>query len=225
MKFKRDTNLGVHAIQVINANTPEEAAKKFRKELNAAFSETYNNPEKLPSYLEGKEVDYIGEVWSDKMHFHDENGNEYDSSGKLIPYEENNNDDEIGGIKFIWGLKSYDDLTPGEASLHSMNDIDIYYDESEKLYHLGIEEIYVFEKEEYRIDYLNHLADEFEDYLLRNGYKREEINDLRLANVFGEYYPSGVVAGIASMQAPTLTELYRKYKLFVKAYTAIAQCE
>ena len=38
-------------------------------------------------------------------------------------------DDEYncGSLKFIWGIKSWDDLTGKDASLFTMNDIDIIY--------------------------------------------------------------------------------------------------
>lgn len=38
----------------------------------------------------------------------------------LDPYEE-------GNMKFIWGVKSYDDLTTSNACLYTMNDIDLIY--------------------------------------------------------------------------------------------------
>ena len=39
---------------------------------------------------------------------------------------------ETDEIKFIWGVKSWDDLTGKDASMWTMNDIDITYDKKEK---------------------------------------------------------------------------------------------
>ena len=51
-------------------------------------------------------------------------------------------------MKFIWGLKSCDDLCNCEANLHTMNDLDLIYLKNEDKYMLGVECIYVFAPEE-----------------------------------------------------------------------------
>ena len=45
---------------------------------------------------------------------------------------------ETDDYKFIWGLKSYDELCSGDCCLYTMNDIDIVYDKKTHKYELGI---------------------------------------------------------------------------------------
>ena len=219
MKYSRDTNFDLHAIQEVEASTPEEAAKIIKEELETACRETYNNPKSLPSFLQGKSVDYISEIWEESVTFYDENGNEYDSFGKLIPTDDD--DDEFDGVKFIWGIKSADDLSFCEVSAYTMNDIEINYIKEEDMYCLDFEQAYVFEKKEQMIVYLNKLADLFEKYLLENGYDKDEINHLQSSVVYSEYYSTSILDSIFELKASTLIELYKKFRLFIKMFSAI----
>ena len=49
---------------------------------------------------------------------------------------------ETDDFKFIWGIKSWDDLTGHNASMYTMNYIDITYDKKNKVYILGVETAY-----------------------------------------------------------------------------------
>lgn len=80
------------------------------------------------------------------------------------PYE----DDDI---KFIWGIKSHDDLSSGaEANLHTMNDIDLIYVKNENKYILSIETIYSFDNEEYKLSYLKECLKAFTEFMKANNY-------------------------------------------------------
>ncbi len=62
---------------------------------------------------------------------------------KLYPdYKED--EYNCGSLKFIWGIKSWDDLTGKDSNIYTMNDIDITYNRKEKKYYLGIETAYLF---------------------------------------------------------------------------------
>ena len=56
------------------------------------------------------------------------------------------NDDEYNfdNLKFIWAVKSWDDITGAAANMYTMNDIEIDYDRDAKEYLLSIETIYSF---------------------------------------------------------------------------------
>ena len=80
---------------------------------------------------------------------------------------------ETRSLKFIWGVKSYDDITSVDANLYTMNDIDLIYFKDENKYSLGIETIYEFEKEEYKLNYLRDCLDAFTVFMKENGYDTE----------------------------------------------------
>ena len=119
-------------------------------------------------------------------------------------------DDEYncGPLKFIWGVKSHDDLTANGVNFYSMNDIDIVYNRDTKMYLLGIETIYLFESHKYRIEYLNNLLDEFREYLYKNNLFEVDINPQHLY-----LYNNGEM-----FISDNLTDLYYKFKIFVKGY-------
>ena len=73
--------------------------------------------------------------------------------------------------EFIWGVKSYDDLSPGsEANRHTMNDIDVLYDKKSETYHLGIETIYGFDDwENGPRQYVKRLLDEMTKWMNEQG--------------------------------------------------------
>ena len=52
---------------------------------------------------------------------------------------------ETDDFKFIWGVTSWDDLSGHDASMNTMNDIDIIYDKENKFYILGVEMVYKFD--------------------------------------------------------------------------------
>ena len=119
-------------------------------------------------------------------------------------------DDEYncGNLKFIWGVTSWDDLTGKDASLHTMNDIDIIYDRDTKLYNLSIETIYMFEgnKDEEECKYLRHLLDKFSKY----------IDDNNLSKNYKIY-----LAMYDCFSAKSIEELYFKFKVFVEGYCKV----
>lgn len=120
---------------------------------------------------------------------------EYDS-----PYE-----NEM--MKFIWGVKSWDDFTYSDACLYTMNDIDLLYLKDQKKYLLGIETIFCFEKEEHKLGYLESCLDAFTKFMVANGYNTEV--KPHWWNVFGkgmsEYFDS-------------IEECYGMFKLLVDGY-------
>jgi hypothetical protein len=88
-------------------------------------------------------------------------------------YDDYINEYETENMKFIWGIKSWDDLSSCDACLLSMNDIDLIYLKDEKKYILGIETIFEFEKEEHKLSYLKSCLDAFEKFMVENGYNTE----------------------------------------------------
>lgn len=76
-------------------------------------------------------------------------------------------------MKFIWGVKSWDDLTDSDACLYTMNDIDLLYLKDQKKYLFSIETIFDFAKEEYKLDYLKRCLDAFTKFMVENGYDIE----------------------------------------------------
>ena len=81
--------------------------------------------------------------------------------------EENDYDD----LEFVWGIKSWDDITSTEANLYTMNDLDIVYDRIRNEYMLGIETVYLFaDGNNGEIKYLEHLLEKFTEFARENNY-------------------------------------------------------
>lgn len=124
-------------------------------------------------------------------------------------YKDNNFDPSCENevMKFIWGVKSWDDLTDTDACLYTMNDIELDYLKDEKKYFLSLETIFEFEKEEHKLDYLESCLDAFTKFMVENGYNTEV--KPHWWNVFGkgvsEYFDS-------------IEECYGMFKMFVNAY-------
>ena len=120
------------------------------------------------------------------------------------------NEYNCGNLKFIWGIKSYDDLTSMPANFYTMNDIDITYSRKSKLYSLGIETSYLFDNGKFgEAEYLNNLLQKFTEFMQENNYKTNEPYDLWMEmpdiNMFAESIP----------------ELYTNFKIFVEGYKAL----
>ena len=109
---------------------------------------------------------------------------------------------ETDDMKFIWGVKSWDDLTGQDACMYTMNDIDITYDKKKKEYMLGIETAYMFKSHAAECDYLQDCLKYMDD----NGLKKNEPYRLFMSNP------------CTSMTADTIEELYTNFKIFVDGF-------
>ena len=113
---------------------------------------------------------------------------------------------ETDDFKFIWGVKSWDDLTGHDASMYTMNDIDITYDKENKVYMLGVETAYMFETHEAECNYLKDCLNAFTKYMDDNGLKKNEPYRLFMSNP------------CTSMKAETIEKLYTNFKIFVDGF-------
>lgn len=113
---------------------------------------------------------------------------------------------ETDDMKFIWGVKSWDDLTGKDACMHTMNDIDITYDKKRQQYMLGIETAYVFKSHAAECDYLINCLSAFTKYMDDNGLKKNEPYRLFMSNP------------CTSMTADSIEELYTSFKIFVDGF-------
>lgn len=109
-------------------------------------------------------------------------------------------------IKFVWGMKSYDDLSGSEANLYTMNDIDIVYDKENKKYMLGIETAYMFKDHEAECNYLKACLKAFTKYMDDNGIKTDIPFTLFMNDT------------CISMQSESIEDLYTNFKIFVKGF-------
>lgn len=109
-------------------------------------------------------------------------------------------------MKFIWGVKSWDDLTGADACLYTMNDIDITYDKEKKIYMLGVETAYLFKTYGDECQYLRDCLKAFTKYMDENGLNKNEPYRLWMNNP------------CTSMEAETIEELYTNFKIFVDGF-------
>lgn len=121
--------------------------------------------------------------------------------------------EKLEDLEFIWGIKSWDDITASEANAYTMNDIDIFYDKKRKIYMLGVETAYVFDDKKAECDYLGSLLARFRDFMEEKGYDTDESYNLWFAN------PCTV------MTAESIPELYTNFRIFVEGYKALYEKE
>lgn len=120
-------------------------------------------------------------------------------------------DDEFncGPLKFIFGVKSKDDLSDNNVSTHTLNDLDIFYNRDTKKYLLNIETIYEWSDSNSKVNYLSLLLENFKVFLLENN-----LFDFNFDPYILYIYNDGNL-----FISDNLTELYYKFKIFVVGYT------
>ena len=127
----------------------------------------------------------------------DSNNNVYPISDD--PYRYN---DEI----FIWGVKSWDDMTSMKPCFYTMNDIDLSYNESTKCFSLSVETIYSFKDDNDKCDYLNKLLNQFTEWMNSHNYPVDE--KLTLGDVFHWKWN----------EFPSVSKAYAWFKFMVNAH-------
>jgi hypothetical protein len=109
---------------------------------------------------------------------------------------------------FIWGLKSYDDLSPSEANLYTMNDLEITYNKKDNKYYIGIETIYLFEDGiEGLKRYINRLFNALTAWMKSKGFDTQNPSTLRKV--------SANINDIGKEPYDTIEELYADFKFIV----------
>ena len=116
---------------------------------------------------------------------------------------------ETDDIKFIWGVKSFDDLSSSNACLYTMNDIDLTYDKQKREYMLGIETAYMFDSYDDECKYLSDCLKAFTKYMDDNGLNKNEPFRLFMNNL------------CTNMVANSIEELYTNFKIFVNGYLTL----
>ena len=111
---------------------------------------------------------------------------------------------ETDDIKFIWGVKSFDDLSSSNACLYTMNDIDLTYDKQKREYMLGIETAYMFDSYDDECKYLSDCLKAFTKYMDDNGLNKNEPFRLFMNNP------------CTNMVANSIEELYTNVKIFCR---------
>lgn len=109
-------------------------------------------------------------------------------------------------VKFIWGVKSMDDMSSSRANLVTMNDIDVIYDKRTNKYLLGIETAYAFKNHQEECRYLQDCLEMFAGYMEDNHLKKDKPFYLFMSNP------------CTSMEADSIEELYTNFKIFVDGF-------
>lgn len=113
---------------------------------------------------------------------------------------------EDDDIKFIWGIKSWDDLSSSDACIYTMNDIDIMYDKKKKEYMLSVETEYCFKSYIDECDYLRNCLNAFTRYMNDNELDRNSL------------YKLSWNKPCTSMVADSIEGLYTNFKIFVDGF-------
>lgn len=130
----------------------------------------------------------------------------YDKYLERMDKEYGNYTLETDETKFIWGVKSWDDLTGKDACMWTMNDIDITYDKKDNTYVLGIETAYTFKTHGDECKYLQDCLKAFTKYMDDNGLEKNKPYNLFMSNP------------CTSMVAESIEELYVNFKIFVDGF-------
>jgi hypothetical protein len=119
---------------------------------------------------------------------------------------------ETTKLKFIWGLKSWCDITPStKANLYSMNDIDLIYLKDEQKYILGLETFISFDSGyDDEKKYLKELLRRFTDWMIENNYSIDK--HLGLYQVFS------CRCDVYDNHFDSIEDAYATFKLLVEGY-------
>lgn len=123
---------------------------------------------------------------------------------------------ENSSMKFIWGLKSYDDLSSCNANLETMNDIELIYLKDEKKYILDVETVYMFNSKEDEKEYFKTLLDKFTKWMEEQGY-----NTNSTLNQYDDMYE--IFSGYININTHfnTIENAYLTFKLLVNEYLTL----
>lgn len=119
---------------------------------------------------------------------------------------------ETDDFKFIWGLKSWDDLSSSDANMFTMNDIDIIYDKQKKKYILGFETAFNFKNYEAGYEYLKGCLKAFTQYMDNNGLNK---------NKPYHYCLSMSNSGVDMITADTIEDLYTNFRILVNGFCTL----
>ena len=119
-------------------------------------------------------------------------------------------------MKFIWGIKSYNDLSSYDANLETMTDIDLIYLKDEKKYILSVETAYMFNSKELEKEYFKVLLDKFTEWMKEHGYNTNSI-----LSPYGDMYE--IFSGGININTHfnTIEDTYRTFKLLVNGYLTL----
>ena len=147
--------------------------------------------------------------WKLKIWYSNIQAKIYDCQMKRKYPDYETNEYNSGDFKFIWAVKSWDELSNRDANINTMNDIEIDYDRKNKEYILSIETIYHFDNgKEGEVKYLEKLLNDFTKFMIDNNYKIDE--------PFFFWRASDSL-----FRAESIPLLYTQFKLFVEGYKVI----
>lgn len=112
--------------------------------------------------------------------------------------------------EFIYGIKSWDDLTSSEANLYTMNDFDVTFNKKEKKYYMGIKTIYQFSNgKQGEKNYIKQIFIKFTKWMISQNYDVD-----RQSNIW-EMFTEGknINSGFDSIE-----ELYATFECLVNGF-------
>lgn len=117
---------------------------------------------------------------------------------------------DVGEYHFVYGVKSWDDLTGMDVNVHTMNDFEIGYSRDTKQYSVSIETAYMFKNGRAgECKYLRQLLSTFEKYMDEHKLNKNEELCLYMSQ------PE------IDMHADTIEQLYTKFRMYVEGYCAV----
>mgnify|MGYP003298430688 CR=1 FL=1 len=115
-------------------------------------------------------------------------------------------DPDYFGDTFIWGVKSLYDVSDGEPSGITMNDVSLWYSNTRHIYYLDVDTLTSFDSIDLKINFLERLRDAFKQYMAQNGLSTTDELD---------WEPSG---GMLLLQSDKIEQVYTQFDIFVEGF-------
>lgn len=121
-----------------------------------------------------------------------------------------NDEYNCGPLKFIWGVKSWDDMSASdEPNMYTMNDLDLCYDRDTHQYLLSIETVYLFKDINAECEYYLKLLHMFTEYMVQHGISTKPDYCSWCANLDMEF------------KADSIEELYTRFQIVVIGFCKV----
>lgn len=183
---------------------------KYKYDSNACFDATFNHDfhcRSLSNIYYGKIVKWFPFNVIQKI----KDTIEWEKTEKF--YDDFNEDGtENSTMKHIWGIKSYDDLSPAKCGLMTMNDIDLTYLKNENKYVLSVETAYLFNTIQAEYIYMKTLLSNFTKFMIENNY--DTTKEFKLFEVF----TNGINI---NTHFDSIEECYAAFKMFVNGFCSL----
>lgn len=119
----------------------------------------------------------------------------------------------------IWGIKSWDDITPTECGLYTMNDFSLDYNKKKKKFWIGVETVYDFkDKENGAKDYVKSLLEQFTTWMIDNNHNVDEKFEIYEVLSYGMQPINSTQSFTCSSEFDSIEDAYKTFKFYAQGF-------